>query len=475
MDRSFRNRRGVTSVIAMLFMVLIGTLALGFYASVTTATALAKNDRRSAKALMAAESGIQFMRHQLANVTIPPDTTPAQVLGELFNDLKVNDHIVGNLPSGAEVTFDGSNITIPFIATDTSENSGFTVTISDVGAIGEIVCTVKGRSGDETRGAVSHKGVRLDFTRHEIEGNIFDNAVATKGTLIVESGASITGIPTISTDEIIKLVSAKTSSPAISITGGTVGSATGGELGVTMDADADGKADYNSLNYTGGSVHGSSTGSVIYQNHLKLVPPPQFPEVNTDMFATYATNSYSGTTSGVLKNVRIPAGSNPTFDGNVTIQGVLYIESPNTVTFAGNATMQGFLVFQKANTTTSQDVIAASGNFTYGNLPDDAEFDPLRTITGISMLAPTASLRLSGNLDSQIRGNMILGNIRIDGNANMQIEKGSIITMDETGNTAIFSGKKVRFASTGMGYPPSHALTYTSRFLPTKGSYLELN
>jgi hypothetical protein len=33
----------------MLFLVLIGTLALGFYTSVTTATALSKNDRRTAK------------------------------------------------------------------------------------------------------------------------------------------------------------------------------------------------------------------------------------------------------------------------------------------------------------------------------------------------------------------------------------------------------------------------------------------
>src|SRR5687768_4506915 len=97
MNSSIRNRRGITPVIAMMFMVLIATLALGFYASSTTSTALAKNDRRTAKALMAAESGIQFMRHCLAHVTIPPATTSANLLAELETDLKDDDMLAGNL------------------------------------------------------------------------------------------------------------------------------------------------------------------------------------------------------------------------------------------------------------------------------------------------------------------------------------------------------------------------------------------
>src|SRR5688572_3207866 len=233
MNRSFRNRRGVTSVIAMLFLVLIGTLALGFYTSVTTATALAKNDRRTAKALMAAESGIQFMRYTLARVSIPPTTTSETLLGELLIDLQADENLDGNLPGGALATIkrEGNVITIPFIVTDPtpSEKSGFTVTLTDVGGAGEIVCTVRGRSGD--KGNVSHKGVRLDFTRHEIPANIFDSAVAAKGKIVVKKG-SITGIAGVSSDSIIKIMSAKDTSPAIVMSGGTVGSSAGGELGV---------------------------------------------------------------------------------------------------------------------------------------------------------------------------------------------------------------------------------------------------
>jgi Tfp pilus assembly protein PilX len=476
MNRSFRNRRGITSVIAMLFLVLIGTLALGFYTSVTTATALAKNDRRTAKALMAAESGIQFMRNRLANVNIPPTTTAANLLTELETDLKNDENIAGNL-NGAAIVRDGNVITIPFIPTDLAENSGFTVTLTDIGGVGEVVCTVKGRSGKE--GSTSSKGVRLDFSRHEIPANIFDSAVAAKGKVVVKKGA-ITGIPGVSSDSIIKIMSALTSSPAISMTGGAIGSSAGGELQVTIDNTGpvpgvpDGKADSGSAQIIGGTVHGTGNLTTIYNNYLKVVGQPEFPVIDTTIFEAYATNTYDSKTSGTFKNVRIPAGTNPTFAGNVTIQGVLYVESPNVINFQGNTTLQGFIVVEQANSSTVNK-INVTGNFGYGNLPIGAEFDPMRAITGIAVLAPTTSVSMTGAVDSQIRGNMILGNFRNEGSSDVQIEKGSILTFDTLVDSAYFNGKSVKFASTGLSNPPSHGVTFSSRFLPAKGSYLELN
>ncbi|MEA2709683.1 MAG: hypothetical protein QOF78_2284 [Phycisphaerales bacterium] len=473
MNNSFRNRRGITSVIAMLFLVLIGTLALGFYATVTTATALAKNDRRTAKALMAAESGIQFMRNRLAHVSIPPTTTSANLLNELWNDLKTDEMIVGNLPGGSAVTKSGNVITIPAISTDAVEKLEFAVTLTDIGAVGEIVCTVKGHVGDGA--SLSTKGVRLDFTRKEIESSIFDNAIAAKGKLVMTKG-TITGIPGVSSDSIVKLMSAKSTIPALTLGGSmTIGSSAGGELAVTIDTDGNGVPDTGAASITGGSVHGTSNVTTIMANYVKVVGVPEFPTVDTTQFAAYATNTYSGASSGTLKNIRIPAGTNPKFTGGVTIQGIMYIESPNTVEFRGNSNMQGFIIFENKNSSTV-NVIDARGNFTYGNLPTGAEFDNLRAITGISMLAPTASLVMSGSVDSQIRGNMILGNFRNGGSADLQIEKGSIITMDEGAtDSAYFNGKSVKFASTGGAFQPSAGVTYTQKFIPTKGSYLELN
>src|SRR6185503_1186272 len=118
MNSFIRNRRrGITSAIAMIFLVTMTLMALGFYAMTTTATQLSKNDRRTAKSLMAAESGIQFMRNRLAHVNIPAGTTPANLLTELFNDLSVDNTVLGNIGS-AQVKKSGNIVTIPAITTD---------------------------------------------------------------------------------------------------------------------------------------------------------------------------------------------------------------------------------------------------------------------------------------------------------------------------------------------------------------------
>ena len=209
MNSFFRNRRrGITSAIAMIFLVTMALMALGFYAMTTTATQLSKNDRRTAKSLMAAESGIQFMRNRLAHVNIPAGTTPANLLTELFNDLSVDDVILGNIGS-ATVKKSGNILTIPAITTDSLENSGFTVTLTDVGSVGEIVCTVRGYSGNaSSNSGLAQKGVRLDFNRKNINTSIFNNAVAAKGKFNMIKG-SITAVPGVSSDSIIKVMSAQ--------------------------------------------------------------------------------------------------------------------------------------------------------------------------------------------------------------------------------------------------------------------------
>ena len=473
MNTPFRRsricRRGITSAIAMIFMVTIALMALGFYAMTTTATSVAGNDRRTAKALLAAESGIQFMRHRLAHVTIPPNTSSANLLTELETDLKNDAYILGNIGT-APITRVGNVITIPFICTNADDNSGFVVTLTDIGAVGEIVCAVKGRVG--TGESVSQKGVRLDFSRQSIDISVFDYAAASRGRFNMQKG-SITGITGVSSDAIVKVMSAQKTNPAISMTGGTIGSAAGGELGVLIDANGDGKADAAATAISAGSVHGTTNVTAIKTNYVKLVAEPEFPVVDTEQFRTYATNPYVSSET-TLKNVLIPAGTNPSFTGNVTIQGILYIESPNVVDFRGATHMQGFIVFQKAGDST-QNIISGTGNFTHGSLPSDAQFDPLRAIKGISILAPTTSLRISGSVDSQISGNLILGNIQVAGSADVAIEKGSIITLDSGASSAVFNGKNIKFASTGAANEPPPGIYFTTKFLPADGSYVEMN
>src|SRR5262245_20116567 len=114
-DRRGRGRfhhRGMACVLAMMYLVLFSTLAIGFYATTTISMQVTANDERVAKAFMATESGLDFMRYQLANVSIPPDTTPEHVLNELYTDLQDRLEGTGNLEKYT-VGFSGNTIRIP--------------------------------------------------------------------------------------------------------------------------------------------------------------------------------------------------------------------------------------------------------------------------------------------------------------------------------------------------------------------------
>ncbi|HYO10137.1 MAG TPA: hypothetical protein VER17_14300 [Tepidisphaeraceae bacterium] len=473
----FRKRRGITAVLAMLFMILIATLSLGFYASVTTSVSIAKNDQRGARALLAAESGIQFMRYHLANTNLPSDTQPNQVLAELEADLKSRLEGTANLGT-CTVAKVGNTISIPaeagkYIVTNPDDGSGFTVSITDTGAGagGEIVCTVMGQTGGG-----SYKGsraVRLDFTRAPVTTSIYDNAIAARGKILIQKGG-VTRVDGVSSYNVANIMSARTSSPALVMTGGTIG----GYDNSTTPADEGGSLgalDKNWVQVYGGTVHGTSNIPAIQSSYTATSAAPAFPSVDTDYFAPFATNTYANEKGGIIKNIRIPANTNPKFTSNTTIQGIIYIESPNNVEFKGTTELQGMLVFENDGTV-GQNVVTMSGNFAVGSLPQGAEFNPLRTITGLSVVAPSASLYMTGSVDSQFRGNVIVGTFRNGGSADVVLDQGSIVAMDTTVDSVVLNGKMIKVKSTGkLNQPSSAAITYDKKFIPSKGSYLELN
>src|SRR3954468_18048704 len=111
-----RKRRGMTSVLAMLYLVLFGTLAVGFYSATTTQTQIASNDEHIARSFMAAESGMDFMRYQLGRVSVPPHTPNDQVIDQLYIDLQAQLNDTGNLGS-TTISKTGNTIHIPATGT----------------------------------------------------------------------------------------------------------------------------------------------------------------------------------------------------------------------------------------------------------------------------------------------------------------------------------------------------------------------
>src|SRR5205814_8920100 len=112
---------GMTSMLAMLYLILISALALGFYASTTYSSQLSNNDDRVAHAYLASETGMDFMRRQLAKVRIAPTTPPNAVLNELYTNLQNQLNGTSNL-NGGNISKAGNTIHIPASGTIKLDN-----------------------------------------------------------------------------------------------------------------------------------------------------------------------------------------------------------------------------------------------------------------------------------------------------------------------------------------------------------------
>jgi hypothetical protein len=280
--------------------------------------------------------------------------------------------------------------------------------------------------------------------------------VASKGTVLVEKGA-ITAVDP-SKDAIATVMSASATQGAVNVSGGKIG----GDLNVVNNGTAV---------VTGGTVAGTNNISDIINNHVHTVSDPEFPTFDTSVYKVYATNTYVDKQK-TQKNIRIPANTNPKFAGGDTVQGIMYIESPNTVTFVGNFNLQGFMVFEdKHDGATS--VLNFSGNMSQLPLPSDPQFDPLRATSGVSILAPAASATMSGSTDSLLKGNVILKSLVYNGSADIVVDQGTLMTLD-TGLAAHFKGKTVKFTATGAGNMPTTGVTYSTYYAPKPQSYQEI-
>src|SRR5947209_9675934 len=82
-----RRRTAMASVLAMLYLILISTLAIGFFVATTLSAQIAKNERGLSRAQAAADGGMQFVRYQLGSVTIPPTDTTSQYLSDVASQL----------------------------------------------------------------------------------------------------------------------------------------------------------------------------------------------------------------------------------------------------------------------------------------------------------------------------------------------------------------------------------------------------
>lgn len=463
-QRTFsRVRRGTAAVLAMLYLVLFSTLALGFYAAVTASVQISGNELRGTRAMLATESGMEFMRFHLAELDVPAGTPSTELFNQVYARLSARLDGYPNMNGEVvEMSVDGNTIYVPsgadkFISVD-GQGGQFRAVLEKLQGGQQVRVKVIGRAGN----LESKRAVRLDYSVAQNASSIFNYGVASKSPIALLGNTSIVG----KGDP--RFGSALTTSfvnPAMTLQGNSQISGDASLVNPNAQISISANA----------RIAGFKAGSPDFTDHVHYgVTEPEFPVIDTSAFEAYATNEITGPVAAgtTLSNIRIKANTNPTFGGSVTLNGVVYIETPNVISFTGNTTLNGVMVVQNNPTgTVTSNVIDFGGNVTFSGVETLPEsYGDLRQLTGSMVLAPNFHLRMRGNF-GVIGGSIIASQTEFSGNAGGTV-RGSIINLDDTafsleGNTDIL------IESQGTSNYPA-GVFFGSHYAPLPHTYAEV-
>jgi len=410
--RTFRH--GSALVTCTIVLVVVSALAVSLASISGVHLQIADNQKEANRAFASAESGLEVMRYWLDRVQIPSSTPPSQYLSAVI--AAAQTELQESAVSNFSVNTDGS---IPVVMLNTATGQNFRGQWSSNPSDPTIVrAAVTGTSGAMSR------TITVDFSIAPYHFPIFNYGVATKGALRFPQNPTLTGAAQNWEADIY--VESAGSMLAVQVGG---------------NANFDGNIDIGNSNATvdfGGDVRiATDYGQEAIDKHVAVVDEedrPEFPVPDTSRFRQYATGPVIDSTSNLgsgmtLANATIAAGTNPTFLGNITIQGVLYIEAPNVVTFTRNVAQQGLIIAEGDVHSPGTNAISFAGNFASGGYPSGSQFDAIRQEQGSSILAPGFAVSFTGNFSS-VNGVLAASSLYFSGNASAVV-KGTLISYSE--------------------------------------------
>jgi hypothetical protein len=488
MRRSLKSRRGVTAVLAMMYLMLFSTLALGFFATMTSSGQLSGNDQRSTEARLAAESGMHFMKYHLKDMRVPKEARRSTILAATYDQLSARLDGTPNMKGETVgVSADGTKVFVPgpedaYISVDGS-GMEFRATIERYGEWGlRVTCVGRANpastAGTDVRGG---RGVQLEFDNVPVETPIFEYGVASRGPVTMDSNATISGLNA----DLGSMLITSTVKPALTMRSM---SSISGEVGFLDPIGA-------VLPQPNTTISGDKPTDLSYTSNLNTVAaPPEFPAIDTEPYRMFVGDGsgYHGVTitppnsagntlvSGAARNILIKASPHVdrwvVIDGSQTISGIIYIETPNKVRIDSNVVIRGAIVVQNDPThdhTRNQLVI--NSNVTLKPIESlaalaDPDFPETMTrLSGASILAPKFNLTLNSNFGVE-GGSIIADKITMDSNATGAID-GSVITLSD--QPLLMNGNShIQIKSIPTAVPIG--LRFTSHYKPLPGSYKEV-
>lgn len=415
-----RRRVGAALIAALGVLVLLASLAL--YLSLTGVTGLYqnRNHRSIVDAELAAQSGLSYLALVLRTAEIDDWSSNQAILDSLAAKLDGLLSGSGTL-GGYAVGYDGSTITVPTIVLE--DGRSFTAQFTSLDG-NLVLLNVVGQSlGPGPVGGSVERSIAIEL---ELTPEIaFEYGMFAKGPIVIGDFLNYRGAKD------------PCEASAFSAAGGLAISVLGGHIDgdvITSEPDA--------TVFMGGTV-----GGAIRQAN-RAPQPKVYPGI-FEPFATNIVDASTDTSSGTFTNIRIKAGTDPTF-GDVSIRGVMYVEAPNKVTFTSNVDIIGVVVSEDPGPGASplDHSIYFKNNLSVGGLdelPNTPEFATLRTMAGSAFLLPGFTLEFKNNFTTvggtiaaeQIitKNNLVgtvYGSIIALGDGGLELKNNSTLTIDRS-------------------------------------------
>ena len=412
--RHTSHRKGMTFIACLIFLVVFLALGASLAAVSGTNVQLAGNQQRGNRALAGAESGLEVMRYWLSHVMMDATTPPEDYLDTIINKVKLE--LQTKNATDMKLSEDGD---LQTVLADPATGQSFAATLNMNAANPSVLdVTITGHCQGTER------AICVGFNIAPYEHPIFKYGLATKGPIQFPNNPTTT---TVTSNWEADIYTESSSSTVAVEVGGNTNFA--GDINIANPSAI--------VDFAGDVQIGGDTGQTAIDNHVSIgVDPVDFPVADTSRFLPYATGPVvdpctMDLTKGLtLTNATIPAGTNPTFDGTVNVEGVLLIEQPNIVTFNRNVELRGIMVGESGVYNGSENQINIAGNFASLSLPSDSQFDALRQEEGTSIITPDFNISFTGNY-SAIEGVVAAGSLHFSGNASAII-KGSLISFSDT-------------------------------------------
>jgi hypothetical protein len=451
----------VASVLAMLFLVLFSVMAVGFYASVTTSVQVAGNEQSVRQAMWALDSGIGYVRGQLAQIqfsAVSPADVPS-IFSALKDRLENTPYPMGTLNMGGHDPNDAFDVDgCPMLCIPGATLAGAGVknfNWVDLGPnMGKTRATIK-LYRDPKSGKYSllvkvvglssgssgiARAVQYTVNANQAQWVSPGKGIVSRSGITLSNGAQVDGDITSAT---------RSGNPPLDMSGGT-------KLNGNFYYTANTKAPSLS---NGAKIYGS-----IYAN----ATAPTFPTIDTSVFAQFVPSAAAPpgphvfNSSSVINpiatytNIRIKANSNISFGNSVNLNGVIYIESPNKVSFGGGSRINGIIVTDNnpavpLNSNATNNVITLNNGVRIDGLDnlDLSQFtasdngETLKKLAGAIILAPNYKLVLAGGAKSY-SGFMVASSFDLS-NGYKGIINGNVVNLNDTA-FSMAGGSQLTFA-----------------------------